>query len=71
VSPGRRQAYAKQLGKNPLLPLLVNEHRAEMREAWEDEQDAEKREKLWTELHALNNVWDFLDARINAESAAG
>lgn len=71
MSPERRKGYAKQLDKNPLLEVLIDEHRAEMREAWENEPEAEKREALWLELHALNNLWDFLSARINAESTAG
>ena len=71
MSPERRIAFAKALKKNALLPVLVEERRSELRDEWESGESAEKREQLWQELNALNQLWDFLDARINSESTAG
>lgn len=71
MTPERRIAHAKALAKNALLPVLVVERRDELRDEWEAAQDAEKREQLWQELNALNQLWDFLNARINSEASAG
>lgn len=69
MSPERRAQLAEALKKNKLLPELFDERRAELRDSWEEEKDAEVRNLLWIELHALNEMKDFLYARIQEYSA--
>lgn len=61
----KRKSLAVGLAKNSLLPELVDARAAEIREAWEGEQDAAKREQCWVELKATNDLKDFLYARIH------
>ena len=56
---------ARGLKKNHLLPELLAERREEIHSTWEGEQDAEKRERLWHQLKATEDLGDFLYARID------
>lgn len=69
MSPERRRQLARGLAKNHLLPELFDERKKELHESWETEKDNEVREAIWIELHALNEMRDFLYARITEYSA--
>ena len=56
---------ARGLKSNPLLPELIDERALEIRETWETEQDPEKREQLWQQLQAANELKDYLYGRID------
>tara|TARA_R110000868_G_scaffold86581_1_gene242797 strand:+ start:257 stop:484 length:228 start_codon:yes stop_codon:yes gene_type:complete len=66
VTPGRRQQLAKGLAKNELLPEYFREYADELREQWEQTKldEAETRETVFLQLHTLDELRDFLNARI-------
>ena len=61
----RRAKLAAALSKNALLPELLGARAQEIREAWEAEQDRTLRELNWVELKALNDLKDFIYARLD------
>ena len=66
MTPGRRQQLAKGLAKNELLPEYFREYADELREQWEQTKldEAETRETVFLQLHTLDELRDFLNARI-------
>lgn len=64
MTPERRAQLATALERNELLPVLFEERRAEIMQAWRDtgDADAERREALFSELRALDNFEDQLHA---------
>ena len=56
---------ARALQKNKLLREIILTRAQEIREEWEAEKDRVLREQHWYELKALNDLRDFLYARID------
>ena len=69
MTPERRQQLAKSLKTNQLLPVLFEERKQELSETWLSEENAERRESLWSEARALENVKDFIYAAIAANNS--
>jgi len=65
MTPERRAQLAKGLAKNPLLRELFEARAEDIRETWETEDDANKREQCWQDLRTLNDFRDFLNAKID------
>ncbi len=63
----QRQALAKGLAKNRLLPEILDDFKKDLREQWEATQpdEAETRERVYVELRTLDNLRDSIYARIN------
>lgn len=57
-----RARYARQLERNKLLPILLDERLDEIKQAWVVEEDQDKRERLWAEARALEGFRDNLYA---------
>lgn len=55
---------AKQLAKNPLLPELLDEIKADAVLAWESARTPEEREQCWHLVRALETVRDDVSTRI-------
>ena len=71
MTPERRQQLAKGLAKNELLPEYFREYADELREQWEQTKpdEAETRERIYLQINTLDELRDFLNARIaNARS---
>jgi hypothetical protein len=66
TDPDRLEQLANGLANNPLLEELFADRSAQIREDWEAEQTVEGRERLWIELKTLNDVRDFINARIES-----
>lgn len=66
-----RTRLAKALRNNALFRVLFNERRAEITADWQAESDAETREQLWRELHALTEFEDYCLATINEKPGDG
>lgn len=66
MTPERRKQLAKGLAKNDLLPELFDARADEIRDTWEttEQEQAETRETLFQELLALNNLRDFIYAKL-------
>lgn len=67
----QKKLLAVGMKKNPLLPVLLDERSKEIHEAWEGEQDADKREQIWYQLNATTELRDFLYGRINELAKLG
>lgn len=65
MSIPNREQHARSLLKNPLLPEMFDAIRDDVRETWENEADPERREQLWFELKATNDLKDFLYGKLN------
>lgn len=73
MTPERRAQLARGLRKNQLLPELIDERREELRETWEGTEpaEAETRETVYQELRTLNELRDFIYARLDEYSGDG
>ena len=66
MTPEHRAQLAKSLRNNQLLPIIFEERRQEIAGDWLSEEKAERRESLWAEARALENLKDYLYAAIAA-----
>lgn len=68
-----RARQAKALRNNKYFRVLFDERADEIREQWEQTEpaEAETRERLYLELHGLNEMRDFIYARISADAGDG
>ena len=66
-----RARQAKALQANKYLRFLFDERADEIREEWENSEpgEAETRELKFRELRTLNDMRDFIYARISADTA--
>ena len=64
MTPERRAQLAKGLANNALLSEVFEARASDIRDTWEAEDDPVKRERCWSDLKALNDFRDFLNARI-------
>jgi len=73
LTPEREQALAKSLAKNKLLPILFDSFADDIRDKWESTKlgEAETREHCWLELRTLDDLRDFIYARINELAGDG
>lgn len=60
------ERLANGLANNPLLADLFDDRSSQIREDWEGAQTVEERERLWIELKTLNDLRDFINARIES-----
>ncbi len=73
MTPERRKSLAKGLAQNELLGELINEFVTDLRDEWENTQPSEtdKRETIYNQLRATDELRDFLDARIDEYAGDG
>lgn len=66
MTPENKARHASALLSNPLLPVLMDARSDDIRQAWEGESEPEKREQLWHELKATNDLKDFIHGTISS-----
>lgn len=59
-----RKMLAKQLRENELLTEILDAQARDIHESWEAADSAERRESLWHDINALNELRGQIDAAI-------